>query len=155
MSAPPDEPSPAEVRQVILAAVALAGPMGPGWRTHVNDAVTQIGTLLTERAHTYRHAALFLSAASYSTEIVELEHEPSSTRVIVHLQSDPSRWAKNGRETARTYRTDAPAGRAQQRALEPLIGRRCRVWIGHEGDDGYRVLLHAVAIDQPAQSERQ
>ncbi len=144
--------SPADVRALVLAAVALAGPLGPSWRTRLMAAVTELGTVLVDRSAVYRHAELFLGAVTFPAELVELELEESSTRVIAHLRTEPSRWAKDGRETARTYRTDTPAGRAQRDLLTPLVGRRVRVWVGHEGDDAYRVLLHAVGADGGSRS---
>ena len=142
--------SPADVRALVLAVVSLAGPLGPQWRTRVMSAVTELGTVLVDRSAVYRRDELFLTAVVFGAELVELEFEQSSTRMIVHLRSEPSRWAKDGRETARTYRTDTPQGRVQRDQLTGLVGRRVRVWVGHEGDDNFRVLLHAVAVGPSA-----
>jgi hypothetical protein len=120
--------------QIVLAAVTSAGPADPadyaGWQARVADmavAITaacqpgsQISKVVEQVAASKRFVATVLRVA---------RAEDSSTRAMVTLRTSPNEHHPDGTETARTERTDDPAGLRMARRLQKLQGHKVLLWV--------------------------
>jgi hypothetical protein len=112
-------------KQVVLAAVNAAGPTGnnvQAWRAKIrDDLVPMIAAMLREGSPLTRHADDVMGSAVFGGEILGLELEESSKRVIVTFRSETtskSDKGDDGSESIRTHRTDTAFGKTQYRRLQ-------------------------------------
>lgn len=84
--------------------------------------------------------------------VVSVDKEASSTRGLVTLATRPSKHHPDGREQARTERTDSSVGLSMARRLRALVGHRVLVWVEVEEYDGgkARIVRHVedIGVDQ-------
>lgn len=140
-------------QEIVLAAVNAAGPVGnnPGaWRAKVrDDLVPMIAAMLREGSPLLQRAEQVVGSAVFGGELLGLELEESSTRVIVKFRSETTSKTDDegdGTETIRTYRTDTAQGKAQYKRLQEAgIGAKLLIYkFMEEAQKGreVRVLAH-------------
>jgi len=146
---------PAIRQQIVLAAVAMTPNTGedtggPSWPQQVAANATRIAALLGERSEPMAAIERIEASKVFCAEIVSVTKEQSSTRALVELATRPSDRHPDGRETARSPRTDRADGLALARQLTRLRGRRVKLWVEVEpigGDRTVRVIRHVEPLD--------
>jgi len=142
-----------ERRQVILAAVAAAGPdngpdeRGLTWTQRVAETAARVVAMLDPRSEVSRAIGQVEMAKVFVATIVDVRREVSSTRGLVTLRAKVSDRHPDGIETARTERTDYPLGLAMARKLASLKDHRVMLWVeleamGANADRRVRVIRH-------------
>lgn len=115
-------------QQIVLAAVNAAGPIGSNvqaWRAKIRDdmvpmisAMVRPGSPLTRLADDITDGD---RTSVFGGELIGLELEESSKRVIVRFRSETTSKTDaegDGTETIRTHRTDTAYGKTQYRRLQ-------------------------------------
>lgn len=150
---------------VVLAAVNAAGPVGSNqaaWRARIrDDLVPMIAAMVRPGSPLLQRAEHVMDAAVFGGELVGMELESSSTRVIVKFRSETTSKTDadgDGTETIRTYRTDSAQGKAQYRRLQEAgIGAKLLIYkfmedTGNAGRE-VRVLAHFEVLSTGTRSE--
>ncbi len=130
-------------RQVVLAAINMSGNRGTGWAAKLRENILEVGKALSDGSRQLELAERILNANTFRAILERIEVEESSTRAVLHLSTEPSKWHLDGRETLRTERTDGAVGKAQHAKASSMIGAPVMVWLFHDVKDDvkYRVLL--------------
>jgi len=127
--------SETERRQVILAAVAAAGPdngpdeRGLTWPQRVAESAGRIAAMLDPHSEVSRAIGHLEMAKVFPATVVDVRREASSTRALVTLRTKVSDRHPDGLETARSERTDDPLGLVMARRLASLKGHRVTLWV--------------------------
>lgn len=151
-------------QEIVLAAVNAAGPVGnnPGaWRAKVRDElVPMIAAMLREGSPLLQRADQVVGSAVFGGELVGMELEESSTRVIVRFRSETTSKSDDegdGTETIRTYRTDTAQGKAQYKRLQEAgVGAKLLIYkFMEEAQKGreVRILAHFEVLSTGTRSE--
>lgn len=135
---------------IITAAVIAAGPdTGDGtWGATVRDKAATIAAMNTPMSPIGKlvDAMTDDDTKVFSGTVLAVKKEESSKRALVTLKTRASTHHPSGVETARTDRTDNPAGLALARKLRDLKYHRVMVWLQMEQMSGstnkVRVLIH-------------
>jgi len=121
-----------ELNQIVLAAINTAGPVGddPGeWSGRVHFAAAQITAMCSPASSVAKVVGGVANAKVFSAIVRGITKEASSTRGLVTLQTQPSKFHPDGLEPARTERTDSAQGMAMARRIRSLVGHRVLVWV--------------------------
>lgn len=153
-------------QQIILAALTTTGPRtfvedvnddgeyaerlenDGEWNERFMDNVKIAYSLLDENSAASRLLDNLDNATKFVANIVGGRLEKTSKRIVVELESKPSKSNPDGIEKIRTERTDTPAGQAMKNKLKSLVGHRVLVYKHLEQNtrDGqtekYRTLIH-------------
>ena len=145
-------------RTAIIAAAAgsvSANLKGKAWEDAVLDRALDI-TLLTRSGSRISKLVDRLGGAKmFVTTIAGITKETSSNRGLITMQGKPTKFHKDGIETARSDRLDDFDKKKAEMAKElcknirdNLIGHKVIVHIGTETVDGtdYRVLVHVIDL---------
>ncbi len=76
---------------------------------------------------------------TFKATIVAVDKELSSTRGVVFLKTQPSKWHPDGKEHMRTDRTDSTEGKTLAKLAQSLIGHQVTVTVGIENGSDNRV----------------
>ena len=134
--------------QIILAAVTATGPDdGAGdWATRVAMNASKIAAMTSSNSTVGRCVDQVSECKVFPGVVESIRKEHSSTRGIVVLKTRESMHHPDGREEARTERTDNPIGSAMAKRIQALRGHRVMVWVQLEtigsGDRKVRVIRH-------------
>jgi hypothetical protein len=155
-------------RQAAMLAVLAAGDPSneKAWRSRVQQHLPMFSALVRDGYNYWgKEAQGIIDAAVFTTTFIGYEYEETSTRLIVHCQSDRAKSNKNptGDEHMRTERTDIPPGWHMRKKIEALeTGQEIVVWKKTEAisqDQKVRVLVHFEPLrsskkSAPTQGER-
>lgn len=124
--------------QIIIAAITAVGPVEDkaSWQDRVIEKAAEITALINEKSLVAKTVDSVAVSKVFSAEVTGLTYEKSSTRGIVSLKTQPSKFHEDGIETARTERTDNPMGVAMGKRLKALIGHRVMIWVEVEEISG-------------------
>jgi hypothetical protein len=142
------ELSPEVTTQIVLAAVAAAGPDDGGgdWDTKVAMNAARITAMTSPQSAVGQSIAQVAGAKVFTGVVESIRKEQSSTRGVIVLQTRESIHHPDGREEVRTERTDKAVGLAMARRVRELRGHRVMVWVEIEeianGQRKVRVLRH-------------
>jgi len=142
-----------ERRAVILAAVQAAGlddgpdDRGLTWPQRVAETAGRITAMLDPHSDVQRAIGHLEMAKVFPAVIEKVEKEASSTRALITLRTKVSERHPDGRETARSERTDDPLGMAMARKLTALRSHKVMLWVeleamGGSADRRVRVIRH-------------
>lgn len=133
------------------AAVAAVGPRTDEneatWEEEVTDTAVDLGIMASDFGSVGKALNTLDKCKTFVATVRGAKKESSSQRVVVSLETKPSKWSPEGKEVARTERLDKFDGTGVKtaRLARALIGWRCMIWIEmEETDDGgkVRVLRH-------------
>lgn len=146
--------------QIILAAIAAAGPAGDDqadWNARVTDAAATITAMCNDKSQIAKVIDGVANSKVFAATVVKVDKEQSSTRGLVTLRTRPSERHPDGIEQARTERTDNPMGLAMARRLRSLVGHRVLLHIEVEEVPGrdfkVRVIRHVQDLGVEAEAE--
>lgn len=150
-------PLPDEVRtSIIVAAAQAAGdPNDPGYEQRLEDLAVKLTTQASPKSRLSKRLDRIAESGVAYGVIESVTREESSTRGIVTLLGRPSRFHADGREQARTDRTDGADGRglAMARRLTELVGHRVLLYVYQEpigdGETTVRVVTHVEDLGVP------
>ena len=135
---------------VILAAVQAAGTNdGVEYTQRVIENAKQISVFLSEGSAVNKAIKQLEDSKKFTAEIVSVVKEKSSQRGFVELKTKPSQHHPDGKESARTERTDNPDGLAMAKRMRDLVGHRVLLWVEVEeytnsnGSGKVRIIRHA------------
>jgi hypothetical protein len=161
-----DEPSESELaldRDVILAALAAAGPAGSNigaWKGKVNTLIPEVAAMLSSHSRQMYRAGLIREASVFKAIYQGYEFEESSQRCKVWINTGKvSRNYPEGIEPIRTERCDTGPGAAMRRKLDQISsGQEIYVYKAmermrsSEEGDKVRLLMHfELAFSKPAE----
>lgn len=155
----------AERTQIILAAIAAAGPVEDGnvaaWNTKVATAAASITAMCDAKSRLAKVIDGVSNSKVFTGTVLGITREESSTRGLVKLKTRPSENHPDGIEDARTERTDTDMGIAMARKIrEELLGHKIAVWIENQplGSSGktVRVIQHVedLGVDESVEQQQ-
>lgn len=124
--------------QIIIAAVTAVGPVEDksSWQDQVIEKAAEITALTNEKSMVSKTIESVAVSKVFPATVTDVTYEKSSTRGIVSLKTQPSKFHPDGIEQARTERTDNPMGVAMGKRLKDLIGHRVMIWVEVEEISG-------------------
>lgn len=138
---------PAIKAHIVLAASIIAG--NGASETDVNTEVRRIASRLSEGSAALnvlsdldRRDENTVKTKGFPATILHVDREKTSTRGVVFLKTKPSKFHPNGKEIARTERTDSEDGKAIAKLAQSLVGHNVYITVGVEatGDVNVRVI---------------
>lgn len=135
---------------VLHLALLATGPIGERsereYLAEVNQWAMNMAVMTSERSPLTRKIETLAKCKVFTAVIERVRKEKSSTRVLVDLKTAPSKFHPDGKERARTERTDTPDGLAMGLRLKGLLGRRVLLWVDvqdiRDGTEKSRVIAH-------------
>lgn len=155
------EHDPDVVRDVLIAAMAAAGPKGnneAAWKGKINEAIPHVVSMLNPSSRQWRIAEEVMGAQVFTAVYRGYHVEESSTRCVVTLETTPSKRYPDGLEPIRSHRTDNAQGKSMKARLDHLEdGDTLLVWKAMEAageDTKVRVLVHFERLPHRTGQER-
>lgn len=146
----------ATTEDIVLAAVGSIEPKSAeesdrDYQMRVSQQAVALSIMTGENSPVSKAIARINNCKVFTATIEKVVKEKSSTRGKVSLRTKPSKWNDEGREEARTERTDNPEGLAMAKRLTELKGHRVLLWVEVEEYDGgkVRVVRHVEDLGEP------
>lgn len=142
-----------QAKQAAMLAVMAAGDASndKAWRRRVQENIARFAALVRDDyGYWGREAQGIIDAQVFTAKYLSHELEETSKRLVLQIETKPSKRYPEGIEPIRTERTDTPPGIVMQKRVEALEpGQEIVVWKKMEstGDDTkVRVLVHMQPI---------
>lgn len=133
---------------VRLACLAAGDPTKGGWRQRVQEVLPTFAALVRDDyGYWGREAQGVLDASVFTAKFLSYELEPTSQRLVVQIETKPSKNYPDGIEPIRTERMNTPPGVVMRNRLSGLApGTAIVIWkridVSESGDRKFRVLVH-------------
>lgn len=139
--------------QVVIAASIIAGPNAD--EAAVTTQVRAIVSRLSEGSPSMnafdeadKRDEATEKVKTFRGVILHVDKEVTSERAVIFLKTQPSKYHPNGKEFARTERTDTPAGKAVAKQAQALVGHQVQLSVGIEGTGEVKVRVIRHIEDQ-------
>lgn len=156
--------TPEDIRQVISLAIGAAGSSENvlAWKGRINANIPLVASMLGEDSNQWKLAGNVLSAHRFLCTYRGYKLEETSQRLVVSVETKPSRRYPDGIEPLRTDRVDTTSGRRMKALLDELTdGDRLVVWRymdeakdAHGDDISVRMLVHFEKIGSAKASDQ-
>ena len=117
------EQDKSEVRAIIAAAIAAAGPKGDNegaWKGKINSAIPHVVSMMSDSSRQSRIAEEVMGAQVFTAIYRGYTLEETSKRCVVTIETQVSKRYPEGLEPIRSHRTDNAQGKAMQHRLDTL-----------------------------------